>query len=160
MPGIALLWGSYGMATIVVYTTAMDCVRPGREGTDFTIQTVITHLSGMVMAILSGKIADHTGYHGLFFFEVSLAALSLVYILIVFRKEKEISIIMIQDLLQKYNVPVPRYTSYPPANYFTEAFANKEYESAIEASNTGTARTHLFLCAYPVLPPSLPLLRV
>ena len=43
---------------------------------------------------------------------------------------------MIQDLLQKYNVPVPRYTSYPPANYFTEAFANKEYESAIEASNT------------------------
>mgnify|MGYP000450648075 CR=1 FL=1 len=87
--GIALLWGSYGMATIVVYTTAMDCVRLGREGTDFTIQTVITHLSGMVMAILSGKIADHTGYHGLFFFEVSLAALSLVYILIVFRKEKE-----------------------------------------------------------------------
>ena len=87
--GIALLWGSYGMATIVVYTTAMDCVRPGREGTDFTIQTVITHLSGMVMAILSGKIADHTGYHGLFFFEVSLAALSLVYILIGFRKEKE-----------------------------------------------------------------------
>ncbi len=88
--GIALLWGSYGMATIVVYTTAMDCVRPGREGTDFTIQTVITHLSGMLMAILSGKIADHTGYHGLFFFEASLAALSLIYILIVFRKEKEI----------------------------------------------------------------------
>lgn len=33
--GIFLLWGSYGMATIVVYTTAMDCVRPGREGTGF-----------------------------------------------------------------------------------------------------------------------------
>lgn len=44
--GISLLWGSYGMATIVVYTTAMDCVRKGYEGTDFTIQTVITHLSG------------------------------------------------------------------------------------------------------------------
>ncbi|RHJ86688.1 MFS transporter [Parabacteroides sp. AM08-6] len=87
--GIFLLWGSYGMATIVVYTTAMDCVRPGREGTDFTIQTVITHLSGMLMAILSGKIADHTGYHGLFFFETSIATLSLIYILMVFRKEKE-----------------------------------------------------------------------
>lgn len=87
--GIFLLWGSYGMATIVVYTTAMDCVRPGREGTDFTIQTVITHLSGMLMAILSGKIADHTDYHGLFLFEASLAALSLIYILLVFRKEKE-----------------------------------------------------------------------
>ena len=87
--GIFLLWGRYGMATIVVYTTAMDCVRPGREGTDFTIQTVITHLSGMLMAILSGKIADHTGYHGLFFFESSIALTSLIYILIVFRKDKE-----------------------------------------------------------------------
>ena len=86
--GIFLLWGSYGMATIVVYTTAMDCVRPGREGTDFTIQTVITHLSGMIMAILSGRIADMTGYHGLFFFETCIALTSLVYILTVFRKEK------------------------------------------------------------------------
>ena len=85
--GIFLLWGSYGMATIVVYTTAMDCVRPGREGTDFTIQTVITHLSGMIMAILSGRIADMTGYHGLFFFETCIAVTSLVYILIVFRKQ-------------------------------------------------------------------------
>lgn len=88
--GIFLLWGSYGMATIIVYTTAMDCVRPGREGTDFTIQTVVTHLSGMLMAILSGKIADTAGYHGLFFFEASLAVVSLLYILIVFRNEKEI----------------------------------------------------------------------
>ena len=86
--GIFLLWGSYGMATIVVYTTAMDCVRPGREGTDFTIQTVITHLSGMLMAILSGRIADHTGYHGLFFFEASIALISLIYIVTVFRKDK------------------------------------------------------------------------
>lgn len=86
--GIFLLWGSYGMATIVVYTTAMDCVRPGREGTDFTIQTVITHLSGMIMAIFSGRIADMTGYHGLFFFETCIAVTSLVYILTVFRKEK------------------------------------------------------------------------
>lgn len=42
---------------------------------------------------------------------------------------------MIQDLLQKYNVPVPRYTSYPPANYFAETFTNADYEAAIEASN-------------------------
>lgn len=42
---------------------------------------------------------------------------------------------MIKELLQKYNVPVPRYTSYPPANYFTDTYTNKEYELAIEASN-------------------------
>ncbi len=87
--GIFLLWGAYGMATIVVYTTAMDCVRSGKEGTDFTLQTVITHLSGMCVAIFSGKLADHLGYHGLFIFESILAATSLLYIWIMFKKEKE-----------------------------------------------------------------------
>jgi hypothetical protein len=76
------------MATVVVYTIAMDCVREGREGTDFTIQTVITHFSGICIAILSGKIADFTGYSGLFLFEFGLAGLSLSYILLVFRKKK------------------------------------------------------------------------
>ena len=87
--GIALLWGSYGMSTIVVYTTAMDCVRPGREGTDFTVQTVITHLSSMCVAILSGKIADAIHYQGLFYVELSLAILAFFYILFVFKKPKE-----------------------------------------------------------------------
>ena len=86
--GIIMLWGNYGMATVVVYTTAMDCVRTGREGTDFTIQTVLTHASGIGIAILSGKIADKLGYNNLFLFAFCLAALSLIYILTVFRKEK------------------------------------------------------------------------
>jgi oxygen-independent coproporphyrinogen-3 oxidase len=38
-------------------------------------------------------------------------------------------------LLKKYNVPVPRYTSYPPANYFSDAFTAKVYETALDASN-------------------------
>lgn len=86
--GIFMLWGSYGMATIIVYTTAMDCVREGCEGTDFTIQTVITHFSSMLIAIASGKIADHLGYNGLFLFEIMLALFSLFYIVIAFKKEK------------------------------------------------------------------------
>jgi len=86
--GVSMLWGCYGMATIVVYTTAMDCVRPGYEGTDFTMQTVITHLSGMLMAVGSGKFADSFGYGKLFAVEVAIAALSLFYILIAFRKNK------------------------------------------------------------------------
>lgn len=40
-----------------------------------------------------------------------------------------------EELIQKYNVPVPRYTSYPPANYFTDKVGNHQYEEAIEASN-------------------------
>ena len=27
-----------------------------------------------------------------------------------------------ENLIEKYNVPVPRYTSYPPANFFTTEF--------------------------------------
>ena len=84
--GLVLMWMSYGMATIVVYTSAMECVRPGREGTDFTVQTVLTHLSGIIMAGLSGAVADHFGYHGLFLAEVIIASISLVYIILLFRK--------------------------------------------------------------------------
>lgn len=84
--GIVLMWMSYGMATIVVYTSAMECVRPGREGTDFTVQTVLTHLSGIIMAGLSGAVADHFGYYGLFLAEVIIASISLVYIILLFCK--------------------------------------------------------------------------
>ncbi|MBE9488582.1 MAG: oxygen-independent coproporphyrinogen III oxidase [Bacteroidetes bacterium] len=35
-------------------------------------------------------------------------------------------------LHKKYHVPVPRYTSYPPANYFSEDFTSSDYVSTIE----------------------------
>lgn len=87
--GILLLWGSYGMATVTVYTLAMDCVREGREGTDFTIQTVITHFSGICLAMLGGHVADKAGYSGLFLFEFGMACVSLLYILLAFGKPKK-----------------------------------------------------------------------
>ncbi len=80
---IMLLWGSYGCATVVVYTTSMEYVRDGREGTDFTVQTVITHLVGIIIAIASGKLADKWGYSTLFAFETAIATLSLLYVCIV-----------------------------------------------------------------------------
>ena len=42
-----------------------------------------------------------------------------------------------EKLIEKYNIPVPRYTSYPPANYFHSEFGEKEYVEAIDASNSG-----------------------
>ncbi len=39
------------------------------------------------------------------------------------------------DLVAKYSKPVPRYTSYPPANFFTSAIGEMEYRSILEASN-------------------------
>ena len=41
---------------------------------------------------------------------------------------------MKQELLDKYNVPVPRYTSYPPANYFHDGFTSRDYADAIRES--------------------------
>lgn len=79
--GIAMVWGSYGAASVMIYTIAMDVVRPGREGTDFTIQIVITHLSSLIIAVSSGKIADMIGYSGLFGIE---AVMSVVIVLFTF----------------------------------------------------------------------------
>ncbi len=40
-----------------------------------------------------------------------------------------------KQLLEKYNKPVPRYTSYPPANFFHEEFTPGDFDKAIEESN-------------------------
>lgn len=42
---------------------------------------------------------------------------------------------MKQSLIDKYNIPVPRYTSYPPANHFTDEVNNQAYLKAINTSN-------------------------
>ncbi|MFV0366507.1 MAG: oxygen-independent coproporphyrinogen III oxidase [Mangrovibacterium sp.] len=40
------------------------------------------------------------------------------------------------QLLEKYNIPVPRYTSYPPANFFDANFSTQDYLAAVEESNS------------------------
>lgn len=40
-----------------------------------------------------------------------------------------------KDLIKKYNVSGPRYTSYPPANFFHNGFNASDYLKEIEASN-------------------------
>ncbi len=82
--GIALIWAAYGMATVIIYTISMDNVRAGREGTDFTIQIAITHLSSLIIAVASGKVAQMIGYKGLFRIEfiislVVLASISFLF---------------------------------------------------------------------------------
>lgn len=90
--GIMFLWMCYGMGTVVVYTSSMFIVRQGREGTDFTIQIVITHISGLLMALISGNIADRLGYHGLFCVEAVIAAVSLLYVIYLFKHSKRSSL--------------------------------------------------------------------
>lgn len=85
--GVALLWGTYAMSSVFVYTMSMHVVREGREGTDFTIQIVVTHLSSLVIAIMSGKVADAITYRGLFGVEIGLGVLILILLPFIFRKD-------------------------------------------------------------------------
>lgn len=83
--GVALLWGSYAMSSVFVYTLAMKIVRKGCEGTDFTIQIVITHLSSLIIAVMSGKVADAITYRGLFMIELVLGLFVFVLIPFIFK---------------------------------------------------------------------------
>lgn len=46
--------------------------------------------------------------------------------------------IVSSEFLNKYNVSGPRYTSYPPANFFHTGFTAADYAKEIEASNAQT----------------------
>jgi MFS family permease len=83
--GVALLWGAYAMSSVFVYTLAMKIVRKGCEGTDFTIQIVITHLSSLIIAVMSGKVADAITYRGLFMIELVLGLFVFVLIPFIFK---------------------------------------------------------------------------
>lgn len=38
-------------------------------------------------------------------------------------------------MIEKYNAPVPRYTSYPPANHFHSSFVEKDFMDMLDESN-------------------------
>ena len=40
-----------------------------------------------------------------------------------------------EELLLKYNVPVPRYTSYPPANHFKDTYTEDDFKTMVKESN-------------------------
>lgn len=84
------LWGVYGMINVTVFTIAMNWARRGSEGTDFTIQIVISQLGALIIAGLSGFIAQRIGYNGLFFIESILSVITLFYVIFVYRTKKQI----------------------------------------------------------------------
>ena len=51
----------------------------------------------------------------------------------------KIDFMLTPDIIEKYNVPVPRYTSYPPANYFRD-LSEEDYISAVHRSNEAKDR--------------------
>ncbi len=57
-----------------------------------------------------------------------------------------------EGFLEKYNRPGPRYTSYPPATAFTEAFDNAQYLQAVKASNEEEPQNLSFYFHVPFCP--------
>jgi len=76
--GTAFIWGSYGLATVPIYIISMNKARKNSEGTDFTIQIVVTQLSSLILAVVSGKIAQTMGYEGLFKLEILMVLITFV----------------------------------------------------------------------------------
>jgi len=56
------------------------------------------------------------------------------------------------ELLTKFDVPGPRYTSYPTADRFVEAFGEADYVQALEQRRTGPAAMALPLSLYVHIP--------
>ena len=56
------------------------------------------------------------------------------------------------DLLRQYDVPGPRYTSYPTADRFVEAFVGADYAQALTQRRSGVAALALPLSLYVHIP--------
>ena len=56
------------------------------------------------------------------------------------------------ELLRKYDVPGPRYTSYPTADRFVEAFGENDYRQALAQRRDGPAALALPLSLYVHIP--------
>jgi fucose permease len=65
----------------------MGIVRKGKEGTDFTVQIVLTHLSSLIISVSSGKIADTFTYRGLFFGEMVLGVVIIILLYSLYREK-------------------------------------------------------------------------
>ena len=60
--------------------------------------------------------------------------------------------IVSDDLLRRYDVAGPRYTSYPTADRFVEAFTAEDYSQALKLRRGGTAALALPLSLYVHVP--------
>jgi predicted MFS family arabinose efflux permease len=95
--GMGFIWCCYGLSSVAIYTISMDFAREGREGTDFTIQIVVTHLSGIIMAMIAGNVAELFGYSNLFLVEIFFAVTALLCVQFLFEPRKEDEVILVKE---------------------------------------------------------------
>jgi oxygen-independent coproporphyrinogen-3 oxidase len=56
------------------------------------------------------------------------------------------------QLIDKYNTPVPRYTSYPPANFFSADFTSEDYLEWLKLSNNDATKNISIYIHIPFCP--------
>ncbi len=69
-----------------------------------------------------------------------------------FRCELMHSLVLNPELLQRYDVAGPRYTSYPTADRFVEAFGEADYLQALEQRRDGVGAKAYPLSLYVHIP--------
>lgn len=74
-----------GLLTVTVQPISMDMTRP--KGTDFKVQNVSNHLSCLIVAVMSGEIADSISFSGLFLFEVLLCIATFIVAFYLYQKK-------------------------------------------------------------------------
>ena len=52
------------------------------------------------------------------------------------------------DILQRFDVPGPRYTSYPTADRFKKEFGPEDYKEVLEKPRNGISLRQLCLCMF------------
>ena len=90
--GIMAIWGVYSMTTVFIYSFLMNSIRDGKEGTDFTLQIVLSHLGSLIIAVLSGKLAHAFGYSGLFNMSFVISLILFIIIPVLYKKSLQYEI--------------------------------------------------------------------
>ena len=86
---VTLAWCAYGFATVMIYSVAMGKIRSGRTGTDFTLQTVLVQLGGLILSVAGGQIAGRFSYRSLFAFGLCVALCSLMYVARIYKTQMD-----------------------------------------------------------------------
>lgn len=68
------------MTSTALFTVMMDKSELETAGTDYTVQTSVIYLGGIVPAAISGVIAEVIGYQGVFAISITLFLVSIALI--------------------------------------------------------------------------------
>ncbi|MEM9267105.1 MAG: MFS transporter [Cyanobacteria bacterium P01_F01_bin.13] len=74
-----------GMAMTALFTVMMDNSEAITAGTDYTVQSSVVYISGIIGATCSGVITEAIGYSGVFAIALSFAAITVLVISYLFR---------------------------------------------------------------------------